>query len=172
MELINENVSLIKYTIGPWERTVNSNTRDELATAAENLNEFDLSLRKELIIATLNRADHSGEVLRTLLFAASGVALGLLLYPQQQTADVKLGYHAMSAVSFIICAAAVLVSWHFQKRKAIKRYNAVLKRGVVGLLRREKEFKEHWWLNNTLWDLTAAGALGLGVAVEGLLRII
>jgi hypothetical protein len=91
-----------------------------LRNAAESLNEFDLDLRKELIIATLNRTDHSGEVLRTLLFAASGAALGLLLYPQQRTADVKLGYHALSAVSFIICAAAVLISWHFQKKEGDK----------------------------------------------------
>jgi hypothetical protein len=123
---------------------------------------FEESIRGDLTIAMLKHADFSGETIRAFLFAASSAALALLLTSPQPIEP----YHKLAEFFFLLATGIVIVSWFIQKRKALRRYKAVLKGGVPALLQSEREFRSHWWLKNTRWDTAAAVLLFAGAATE------
>ena len=137
--------------------------------------DFEKSIRRDLTLALLQRADYAGETMRALLFAVSGAALGFVLIEHSSRSN----WHVVPVVLFLAAATVVFFSWRRQKLKAIERYNAVLKHSVRCYIelqdRWDQEqtisFRPEWklnWFSNLLRDTFAAGLLGFGVALETL----
>lgn len=131
---------------------------------------FDAAIRSDLAISLLGRADQSGETIRALLFAAAGGALGLLLSEDSPTLNLGMTHHGLSIALFLTCGGVVMMSWHVQKYKASKRFNAVLNHGVAELRTLQASWRRKLWLWNSAYDTIAAFAFGAGIVWETYLR--
>jgi hypothetical protein len=130
---------------------------------------FEEEIRPELTLALLRRADQAGEVMRSLIFAGAGAAIGFMLQQLPKTDPYPLR-HAFPIVVCLSAAAAAFYSWAFQKQKARERYVKLLVDGVKDYINLVNTDPSHYRSNLTA-DLFAGFLLGAGVLSEILFRL-
>jgi hypothetical protein len=72
--------------------------------------------------SNLDRAAHSADILRGLLFSAAAAGIGFVVYGRQ---GIDLRIHVIPLVLLGLGAALVYVSWDIQKGKSIGRFEAL-----------------------------------------------
>jgi hypothetical protein len=103
---------------------------------------FEKDVRVDLTLDLLERADKAGETIRALLFAGIGAGLALLLYEPTPSPGF---FHVLAVLVMLGAGGSVIYSWHIQKKKAIKRFKAVLKNGVTGYVAVQRNWNQNKW---------------------------
>jgi hypothetical protein len=110
----------------------------------------------------LDRADHSGLILRGLLFTAATAAIGFIVHENH---GAELRSHLLPLIWFGLGAALVFFSWDIQKGKALGKFN-ILRDG-----RTPFGPEPPWHKRNYILDRIAGGLIGIGVVWEIAIRL-
>ncbi len=136
---------------------------------ADELNEEQ---RWEVAKLDWARANHSGDVMRTLLFSASAGAIAFILQRQSD----KVGPHVFSVLFFGVAAGLVFVSWDKQKRKATRRFREFKSAQSEDFAEPGKKgfrwdfWKGDFWRDNTNIDRFTAICIAVGAGLEIIFR--
>jgi hypothetical protein len=109
----------------------------------------------DLAKAHLDRADQSGNLIRGLLFAGAGAAIGFILHRNQNA----LAWHLLPLLLMLVACGLIFWSWDQQKKKARHRFDLLM----AGQL---KAFQEYKPTKNYIIDRIAAALIGPGVFAE------
>ena len=87
--------------------------------------------RWDLAKAHLDRADQSGNLIRGLLFAGAGAAIGFILHRNQNT----LAWHLLPLLLMLIACGLIFWSWDQQKKKSPPQVRSSNDRATKGVPR-------------------------------------
>jgi len=117
-------------------------------------------------IAKLDRtqSEHSGEVMRTILFAAAGGGIALILHQ-----GGTLHWWRFVAVAwFAFAAALVFWSWDLQKQKASDRYQTFRTGGENK--NKEETNRQKYFTRSLYFDRFAGLCIAVGATIELIYR--
>jgi hypothetical protein len=117
--------------------------------------------RWELTEFYLRRSENAANLLRAMLFALSGGAIGFVA---NQNYAKPTGFHAFSIVAFAIAIGMIVFSWHVQKGKAIERFKKLRDEGYTAFRQQEEYYARH--RRNYVIDLCACAFIIIGFLIE------
>jgi hypothetical protein len=116
--------------------------------------------RWNLARSNLDRAGHSADIIRGLLFSAAAASIGFIAY-DKYGADLRT--HAVPLLLLSVGVALTYISWDIQKGKSIQRFEA-LRDGNF-------DYDKTSYVPNYILDRIAAGTIAAGAGIEIAIRM-